>query len=81
LEGCFAKIGFLSQARFGGGGARDFAIGRDLPTAQRQANRDHTLAYEISRLCKKPAGLYQRAKMLTHHVLEMLKPRTGLTNA
>jgi hypothetical protein len=25
--------------------------------------------------------LYQRAKMLTHHVLEMRKRRTGLTNA
>ncbi len=25
--------------------------------------------------------LYQRAKMLTHHALEMLKRRTGLTNA
>ncbi len=23
---------------------------------------------------------YQRAKMLTHHALEMLKRRTGLTN-
>jgi hypothetical protein len=25
--------------------------------------------------------LYQRAKMLTHHALDLLKRRTGLTNA
>jgi hypothetical protein len=31
--------------------------------------------------CLQDLASYQRAKMLTHQALEMLKPRTGLTNA